>query len=328
MTRDDARLSLVASYCDAGQCVDAISAIEELVRDEPANAELYHQLGICYGGACKPHNLVSIPVSLSYLQRAVALIDIGGPPLLRAKYLDSLGNAYLQSRCPAAAIPHLSEAAELYAALGLAEDWAREQYNLGNAFCDVPESDAPQKWQIAVEHYRRALTVRTKERDPVRHAATVQNLGTAYRELPDGNRESNIRTAIACYSRAMRIYHRHNFPAQHAALHNNLGNAYLCLPGSTDATRRNIRRALLHFARALEIRTRTRRPCDYAATQFNRGQAYVKQAELDPGTGFDEAACCLREAEEGFLVCRDSEHAAAAHAELAKLENFMRQDRI
>ncbi len=151
-------------------------------------------------------------------------------------------------------------------------------------------------------------------------AATVQNLGTAYRELPDGDRATNVRAAIAYYGCAIRVYRHDSFPAEHAALHNNLGNAYQCLPGSPDATRRNIRRALLHFEHALKIRQRARRPCDYAATQFNRGQAYAKQAELDPGTGLDKAVCCLREAEECFLFCRDSEHAAAAHAELASLD--------
>ena len=327
MKRDDARLSLVGSHCQDGQCVDAISMLEELVSDQPANPELYHQLGICYSGACRQHALVSIRVSISYFERATALIGSGGPPCIRAKYLDPLGNAYLQDRRPEAAIPFLTEAAELYATMGLADDWAREQYNLGNAFCDVPESEAPRKWQLAVERFRQALTVRTKERDPVRYAATVQSLGTAYRELPDGDRASNVRASIGYYGRAMRVYRHDSFPAQHAALHNNLGNAYLCLPGSTDATRRNVRRALLHFEHALEIRQRDRRPCDYAATQFNRGQAYAKQAELDLGAGFVEAACCFREAEECFLICRDREHAAAAHAELARLD-LSRQDRI
>ena len=330
MNWDGARLGRVASHCHDGRCVDAISVLEEVVRDQPANPELYHQLGICYSGVCSRHDLVSIPVSISYFERALSLIgsSSSGPPLLRAKYLDSLGNAHLQDRRPEAAIPFLTEAAELFATLGLADDWAREQYNLGNAFCDVPKSDAPRKWQLAVEYYGRALTVRTEQRDPVRYAATMQNLGTAYRERPDGDRGSNVRTAIGCYRRAMRVYRPGSFPAQHAALHNNLGNAYLCLPGSTEATRRGIRRALRHFERALEIRQRDRRPCDYAATQFNRGQAYARQAELDPGASFHEAVCCFREAEECFLVCRDSEHAAAARAEVARLETAIRQNRI
>jgi tetratricopeptide (TPR) repeat protein len=328
MKQDDAKLMRVASHCLNGQCVEAISVLEELVRNQPADPELHHQLGMCYSGACKPHAFVSIRVAVSYFEHALSLIGSCGPFSLRAKYLDSLGNACLQDRRPEDTIRHLSEAAELYATLELRDDWAREQYNLGNAFCEVGESDVPRKWQFAVEHYLQALTVRTKERDPVRFAATVQNLGTAYRELPAGDRRSTVRAAIGCYHCAMRVYQPGSFPAQHAALHNNLGNAYLCLPGAPDASRRNIRRALRHFERALEIRQRDRRPCDYAATQFNRGRAYTRQAELDPGAGFDEAVRCFREAEKCFLVCRDSEHAAAARAELARLDTALRQKHI
>jgi len=328
MKQYDAKSSLVASYCRDGRCAEAISVMEELVRGQPANPELHHQLGMCYSAACRSHGLVSIRVGVSYFEHALSLLGSGGPFALRAKYLDSLGNACLQDGRPEAALMYLSKAAELYATLELRDDWAREQYNIGNALCDVQESDVPRKWHFAVEHYIRALAVRTKERDPVRFAATVQNLGTAYRELPEGDRGSNVRAAIGCYRRAMRVYRPGSFPAQHAALHNNLGNAYLCLPGAPDATRRNIRRALRHFKHALEIRQRDRRPCDYAATQFNRGRAYARQAELDPGAGFDEAVRCFCEAEECFLVCRDSEHAAAARAELVRLDTALRQKNI
>lgn len=302
--------------------------MEELVRNHAANPELHHQLGLSYSGACRPHALGNIRVAVSYFERALSLIGSAGPFPLQAKYLDSLGNACLKDNRPEAALLHLSEAAELYATLELRDDWAREQYNLGNAFCDVREADVPRRWQLAIEHYIRALAVRTKEHDPVRFAATVQNLGTAYRELPEGDRGSDVGAAIGCYRCALGVYRSGSFPAQYAALHNNLGNAYLYLPGAPDATRRNIRRALWHFERALEIRQRDRRPCDYAATQFNRGQAYARQAELDPGAGFDEAVHCFREAEECFLACRDSEHASAAHAALARLDTTMRQNRI
>lgn len=322
------RLERVAAHCRGGRCVGAISGLEELVRDQPSNPELNYQLGICYGGVCRLHELVSVPFSISYFERAVSLIDSSAPPVLRAQYLDSLGNAYLQGRRPEAAIPLLIEAAELYAALGEKDDWAREQHNLGNAFCDVSEATLPRKWQHAAEHYERALTVRTRQRDPLRYAATIQNLGTAYRERPDGDRASNLRKAIGCYRRAMLVYRSGDFPERQAAVHNNLGNAYLCLPGSPQTTRRNLRRALRHFERALETRQREHRPCDYAATQLNRGYAYAKQAELDHGTGVYEAVRCFREAEECFLACQDSPHAAAAHSELARMESLIEQQLI
>lgn len=318
MPRDE--LLDLASCCRAGRCADAISVLEEQLRKQPANPDLHHQLGICHAGACRAHELVSLPVSIAYFARALSLVGAGGTPAFRARCLDSLGNAWLEDGRPAAAIPLLSEAAELYRTLGLVEDWAREQFNLGGACCDLPVSDAPAKWQRAVAHYLQALTVRTMDRDPLHYAATLQNLGTAWRESPDGGRESNIRAAIRCYCAALRVYRRGRFPARRAALHNNLGNAYLCLAGSAESARRNVRRALRHFARALDGRERSRHPSEYAATQFNRGQAFARRAELESGTGLSEAAGCFREAEECFRICGDGEHAAAAQAALARIQ--------
>lgn len=325
MDQDAANVTAVALHCRAGQCVEAISVLEELVRRRPNNAEWFHQLGLCYSGACRSHPLLSIRIAVAYLERALSCIGAGSAPSVRVTYLDSLGNAYLRDSQPGAAIPVLREAAQLYAKLGLTDDWAREEYNLGNAFCDLGEAETPDKWQSAVGHYRNALKVRTKERDPARYAATLQNLGTAYRELAGGDRAANVRAAIGCYRGAMRVYDRANFPAEQAALHNNLGNSYLSLPGSQESRRRNVRRALRHFQRALQFRNRAERPRDYAITQFNCGQAYLKQAELDPGAGFEQAANCLREAVEGFLACRDPERAAAASAELARIESLIRR---
>jgi tetratricopeptide (TPR) repeat protein len=174
MKQYDAKSSLVASYGRDGRCVEAISVMEELVQSQPANPELHHQLGMCYSGACTSHALVSIRVAVSYFERALSLIGPAGPFPLRAKYLDSLGNACLQDGRPEAALVYLSE----------------------------------------------------------------------------------------------------------------------------------------------------------AAAPFNRGRAYTRQAELDPGVGFDEAVRCFRQAEKCFLVCRDSEQAAAARAELARLDIALRQKHI
>ena len=190
MTWHDARLRRVASHRRNSQCVEAISATEEPVRDQPANAELYHQLGMCYSGTCSSHALLSIGVAVCYFERAVSFIGSAGPPLIGAQYLDSLGNARLQDRPPETAILYLSAAAEAYATRGLTDDWAREQFNPGNAFCDVPDSRSPRKWQFAVGH-----------------AATAQNPGSAHRERADGDRTSNVRTAITCYSRVSALRH-------------------------------------------------------------------------------------------------------------------------
>lgn len=313
----------IAEHCQAGRCEDAISMLEQLLRSEPANPALHHQLGICHSGACRPHGLVSMPMAISYLRRALSLAGPAASPL-RASYLDALGNAYVSDNRSAEALALLHEAAEIYRKFGLLREWAREQYNLGNTYCDMPASQVPDKWQQAVRCYSLALRVRTKDRDPAGYAATMQNLGTAYRELPGDCPGENIRLAIGCYLKALRICKRSNFPAQYGGLHNNLGNAYLLMPGSDDATRRNLHRALTHFEKALRVRNRAARPCDYAATQFNRGQAYLKEARFEPGD-LRRAAVCFREARECFLECHNSSMATLAASRLRRVDARLTQ---
>jgi tetratricopeptide (TPR) repeat protein len=315
-------MAVVTARCEARRCGEAILLLERALRDQSGNAELYHQIGICYSGACRSHPLVSLPLAIPYLMRAVSLIGTTGPATLRAKYLDSLGNVYLANHQPEEAILRLEEAARMYRGLGLEDEWAREQYNLGNACCDLPKVEAPEKWARAVQHYRNALQVRTRQHDPLRFAATMQNLGTAYRELPSPDRNFNVRRAIDCYCAAMRIYAHAQLREKCAALQNNLGNAYLCLSAGPVTTRKYVHRAVRYFAKSLEIRSKNQRPCDYAVTQFNRGQGYLRLAAIEPGDGLRQAAECLQEAVEGFILCGNSAHAEIARAQLSLFAPF------
>jgi len=315
-------IALATARCQSRRCGEAILLMEQVVRDQPGDAELCHQIGVCYSGACRSHPSVSLTLALAYLKRAVRLVGTVGPATLRAKFLDSLGNAYLANHQPQEAISCLEEAASLYRLLGLEDEWAREQYNLGNACCDLPEAEAPEKWARAVQYYGNALQVRTRQHDPLRFAATMQNLGTAYRELPTPDRNCNVRRAIGCYSAAMRVYVHAGLREKCAALQNNLGNAYLCLSTGPVAARKHVRRAIHYFGKALAIRSKNRRPCDYAVTQFNRGQGYLRLAEIEPGDWLWQATGCLQEAVEGFILCGDPAHAQIARAQLSLLVPF------
>jgi tetratricopeptide (TPR) repeat protein len=248
---------------------------------------------------------VSLPLSIAYFERALGLVRTGGPEAVRAKYLDSLGNARLADHHPAAAVPPLEEAARIYQNRGLREDWARTEYNLGNVCCELAETGAPSMWEKAVRHYLSALRVRTEKSDAMRFAATVQNLGTAYRELPSGNRAANLRKAIGCYCAAFRVYTGAHMADKCADLHNNLGNAYLNLPDPPEASCKNIRRALRHYALALRVRTKIDRPHDYAVTQFNCGQGYLLLAACGSSESVQPAATCFRESLDVFLLCGD-----------------------
>ena len=127
----------------------------------------------------------------------------------------------------------------MYRAQGRLDDWAREQYNLGNAWCEVPEAECPAKWEKAIAHYKQALLIRTRENDAERYAATVQNLGTAYRELKTGERVANLCNAIRCFHQALRALPGAVHAKKRADLHNNLGNAYASLAAEDHERVRN-----------------------------------------------------------------------------------------
>lgn len=127
--------------------------LEAAFAQQPCNAELSHQIGVCYSGGCRRHSQVSLRLAIAYFERALDLIGIHGPGEIRAKYLDSLGNAHWADGEPAAAVPLLEEAARIYQQLGLREDWARTEYNLGNACCEAAATGVPSMWNEAVGHY-------------------------------------------------------------------------------------------------------------------------------------------------------------------------------
>jgi tetratricopeptide (TPR) repeat protein len=215
-------------------------------------------------------------------------------------------------------IDRTERTAAMYRAQGKLDDWAREQYNLGNAWCAVPEVQSPAKWEKAIAHYQQALVIRTRQKDPERYAATMQNLGTAYRELKSGNRMANICHAIHCFHLALRALPRAAGMKQRADLHNNLGNAYASLAAEDHKLVRNAVRALRHFGRALDVRTKEAWPCDYAVTQFNAGNVCLQLAHgcVAIESSLLKGRHCFEEARDGFVACRQAALADVARRRL------------
>ena len=302
-------LQKATGQCREHQCEACIATLVEAVPAEPHNCAIHFQLGICCGGTCRVHLQTSPEIALTYLRLALTLVNPSEQMKERAQILSAMGNTWLISGQEShavrlqAAISCFKDAARTYLGFGNLEAWAREEYNLGNSYCELPEETTPGKWEEAISHYQSALQIRTKERDRIRFAATQENLGTAYRGLSAGDKAVNVRRAIICYRQALRVFTPSEFPTQNAALHNNLGNAYASFPSGDFAERgKNMRRALRHFDRALRIRNRVSFPCDYAVTQFNRGGTFLRLA-LDaphPQQYLRSAQFCFREAGSGF----------------------------
>lgn len=322
-------LDRATSSCIKHRCEEAVDLLEEAVRLQPANSELHYRLGICHSGGCRHNSITNPDVAVGYLKHALSLTASSKDSLVCAGILDALGNAYAFSRqLPKkarleAALECHRTAAELYLSRNQLEDWAREEYNQGNAWCELPEDDYPDKWQQAILHFEQALRVRTRDKNPLRYAATLQNLGTAYRQVAIGDKTANVLRATDCFRRALQVYDLSSFPAQHAALHNNLGNAYLSL-GIADARmrRRCANHALEHLDRALVVRTRAEYPVDFAVTQYNRGQAFLLLVADDSLDGYVKAAGCFQEAHDCFLLCGHAKSAKSARQQVQRVRQL------
>jgi tetratricopeptide (TPR) repeat protein len=309
-----------ATQCSQQECEAAIRALEGAAQLAPEDWWIQYQLGFCLAGGCHRHSLADPDVALYHLQKALSLSP-GSAVEGTASVLAALGNTYLAShQLPlkarvTAAVECQEKAAAIFESEGDLDKWAREEYNLGNAWCEFPEDSFPDKWQHAIEHYTAALQVWTRDQDPKRHAKVLQNLGTAYRELPIGDRQQNIRQAMICYREALRVYKCQEFPRENSSVHNNIGTALLSLLAADP--RRSIRRAqmaLRHFERSLKVLPREEAPDVYAIAQFNCGQALLRLAASgqNPGLHLWRAHLLFSEARNWFLL--DGQDALAESA--------------
>lgn len=330
MNRVSTLLEMGAELCEKQKCAEGMQVLEKASRIDPENALVHYELGFCYAGGCGMHSHFNPELAIEHLRLAQQESGISSSPLLRARILSALGNAYIASTgIPPttrllSAIDCCRQAAALYHKQYKPEDRAREQFNEANAWCELPEDAFAEKWERAIVLYRQALTVRTRRNYPERFAATMHNLGAAYRELKSGNRARNIAKAIGCYHHALRVRTAAAAPMKNAGLHNNLGNAYVTLAEiDKENAPRHVRRAIRHFDRALRFYSRTEHPCDYALTQFNRGHAFLLALSKDAEADLLQAAASFREAGECFAACGRTEYSEIARQRLEQIQPIL-----
>lgn len=304
--------------CVLHRCKEAVAFWEEASSVTPDDANFHYHLAVCYSRDCHAQGLQDPLVAIYHYRRALALMPKENV-LARATLLGDLGNTYLLAAPPSkvslfTSIDCFQQAAEIYRESGRLDDWAREQHNLGNTWCEMPETEFPSKWEKAIGHFEQALAIRTRQKHPEHHAATLQNLGTAYRELKTGNRAGNIRRALHCYCETMRVLRASVASRRWAALHHDLGNAYLTLAFTGESRSRNTRRAIRHLNRALTVRTKIQSRFDYAATQLSRGEVFLQKAIADVGDpcSLNQARACFQEAEDSFTQAGRMDLAEAA----------------
>jgi tetratricopeptide (TPR) repeat protein len=121
----------------------------------------------------------------------------------------------------------------------------------------------------AIEAFRAALKVRTREEFPESWALAQSNLGSALTQVPTGNRAENLRQAIEAFRAVLMVYTAEEFPQRWAATQVNIGTALADLPIG-DRTE-NLRQATDAFRYALSVYTYADYPENWAAVQNHLG---------------------------------------------------------
>ena len=140
--------------------------------------------------------------------------------------------------------------------IGLAGRRGALHFTLGNALVVLGERESKsQRLEQAVEAYRAALEVRTRERVPVDWASTQNNIGVALRAL--GEREGateRLEQAVEAYRAALEVRTRARLPLHWASTQNNLGNALWTLGKRESGTARHEHTAVVGVSFAIAYR--------------------------------------------------------------------------
>jgi hypothetical protein len=109
-------------------------------------------MGVCCRGGCRFHLQTSAEIALTHLHLVLALVSPAVQPRERAQIPSGMGNAWLMSSQELiavrlqAAINCLKETAQIHLRAGEGESWGREEFSLGNSYCELSEETSSSKW--------------------------------------------------------------------------------------------------------------------------------------------------------------------------------------
>ncbi len=163
----------------------------------------------------------------------------------------------------------LAEARSVFSAMGLNEESAEAELNLGLICQSLAQSGAG-KLTDAIQHYHNALRVFNKDNYPQDFAILHNNLAIAYLSMPMSDERAKMREALAVQSfeEVLKVINIVDQPSEYAMIQNNLGNA-LQYASTSHALANNLR-AVEAYDEALRVRTPRDTPMEYANTIANK----------------------------------------------------------
>jgi uncharacterized caspase-like protein len=158
-------------------------------------------------------------------------------------------------------------------------DWISALSNLGNALQELdrmlgaadPDRRDVALLEEAAQTYRAILDKLTRERSPIRWAATQLNLGTALDGLGERRNDmSLVEKALDAYRLALDVFRRDRLPLRWADVQFDMGKAFARL-GEHRQSAGQLEAAVAAFEAALGEYTREREPLSWADAQHDLG---------------------------------------------------------
>ena len=146
---------------------------------------------------------------------------------------------------------------------------------LGDTAVDLFREPGTKRLEQAAAAYQEALSLSSRERNPLEWAATQSNFGSALLAL--GRRESSrqrLDEAVEVLRAAIEVLMRERAPLQWGTTKQNLGNALSAL-GEREPVSEGLEQAADVLREALEELTRKRVPLDWATAQTNLGNTLL-----------------------------------------------------
>jgi tetratricopeptide (TPR) repeat protein len=142
-------IETASELCSLHLCKEAIDLWKRASALNPHDSYIHYQLGLCYSHDCHEHGLKDPETAIYHYRQALTLTG-NENSLTRAMLLADLGDTYLMAAPPSTvelltSLECFAQAAEIYRVFGRLDDWAREQYELPNAWREIPARKLPWK---------------------------------------------------------------------------------------------------------------------------------------------------------------------------------------
>ncbi|HNL38111.1 MAG TPA: hypothetical protein PKH43_03235 [Saprospiraceae bacterium] len=173
----------------------------------------------------------------------------------------------------AEALGYINRAIEIFRQEEMPELLAQAHHRRAMLLYSWAKTGQPQFFKGALDSFKEAAKVFTREEAPDVFADIQQYLGIIYAEMPDETLKQSMWAAISssAFQDALSFYNKKDFPFDYARVCNHYGNALTKSPPAVHSD--NIEKALFYYNEALDVRRADLLPVERAVTLLNYVEA-------------------------------------------------------